>query len=314
MNKSDDGKYLSIIIPFFNEEIVLEKFLNSLLVTIKKITNNFEIVAVDDGSADATWEIISGLSQHTENIVGVRLTKNWGQANAIRAGLSIAKGELNIVMDGDFQDDPEFILQLLKQSHLGHRIIIADRISRPDSRFYKLLHSTFFYIRKKISGENINRRLGNFSLFDAKTRAQILGLKEKNLTLPNSLLWVSASILTIPYVVQKRDLGKSSYTFRSRTLLGFNLLFDNTARFLNTVVFFGFTLMFFAIIFLIYLLLLFVFGHKFFSGWLSLISILLIFAGANLSLLGTLGIYMGKIYAETKSRQNYLIEQISTKS
>lgn len=313
MSTSDNCEFLSIIVPFFNEEVVLENFLKSLGLVIGEITSNFEIIAVDDGSTDNTWEKISDMSNQTESVVGVRLTKNWGQANAIRAGLSIAKGELNIVMDGDFQDDPQFIVRLLEQSRLGHRIIIADRVSRPNGRFYRILHSSFFYFRKKLSGESVNQRLGNFSLFDAQTRSQVLELKEKNLTLPNSLIWVSTSILTIPYVVQKRSLGKSSYTFKSRALLGFHLLFDNTARFLYTVVFLGFTLMLLALIFFIYLLSLFFLGHKFFSGWLSLISIILIFTGANLSLLGTLGIYLGKIYSETKGRQNFLIQEISSR-
>lgn len=300
---------VSIIVPFFNEQELVEEFLFVLNENLNQLGRSFEIIAVNDGSGDHTQQIIFECTKRMSSLVSLNLSKNWGQANAIRAGLSLSKGDLTVVMDGDFQDSPAFIKHIL-QNLEQNQIVVVEREYRPVSTAYNLLHKFYHFLSKQVSGKSRNAKLGNFSGFTREVREEILKMEEKNFILPDALTWLSSSIKILSYEVEQRRAGQSSYGFKDRLKIGINLLFDNTARFLNLVVLFGFCLMLLSLVLLFALFILYLGGHRFYSGWLSLMSIFLITSGFNFFLLGTLGIYMGKIYDETKKRQNYLISQI----
>ena len=137
--------YISVVVPVLNEESLVGQLIESLDLELEKISTNNQIVIVDDGSIDRTWGEIVRKKENMPNLLGIRLSRNFGQHYAITAGLAETNSEWVVVMDGDFQDRPEVIHELLARALQGYEIVFVNRENRPEKTYYKLLQKIFYF-------------------------------------------------------------------------------------------------------------------------------------------------------------------------
>jgi dolichol-phosphate mannosyltransferase len=160
--------HLSVVVPVYNESYLIEELVKRVKENIKLITEDFEVILVDDGSQDQTWELIEFESKSDKRIKGIKFSRNFGHHYAITAGLHNAKGDLVVVMDGDLQDRPEVIPDLYGKSQEGYDVVFVSRRNRPEAFIYLLFQRLFYFMLRKLSGINFDSSQANFSIINRK--------------------------------------------------------------------------------------------------------------------------------------------------
>jgi dolichol-phosphate mannosyltransferase len=301
--------HLSVVIPVLNEETLIQELINRVTLNCEEITNDYEVIIVDDGSTDNTWLKISDISNLNKKITGLRFSRNFGHHYALTAGLHETNGEWVIVMDGDLQDRPEVIPELYKKSQEGYEVVFVSRINRPEKIYYRVLQKIFYWFLKKLSGLNFDSSQANFSIINRKVVDSFKSFPENARFYGSTILWLGFKRSKIFAEHGERLSGKASYTLRKRLRLASDIILSFSDRplkfaigagiFISTISIFAAGWIIFAAI---------NWGYSV-IGWASLICSIFFFSGTILIFLGIIGIYLGRVFQEVKSRPLYIISE-----
>ncbi len=301
---------ISVVIPVYGCREAVPELYKRLVSTLEAVEKSFEIIMVDDNCPQKSWEEIEKLCAADDRVVGVRLSRNFGQMRAITAGLEKSAGDLVAVMDCDLQDRPEFMPQFISKIEEGYDIVYSKRKDRKDSFIVKALSRAFYTVYNKLSDMKYDFEVGNYSIARRKVVDAFLEMKEQNRDYIMFLMWLGYKDVTIEIESDERFAGKSSYTFGKKVNLAVSLITAQSNKPLFLSVKLGFIISSVALLFLLYLIVRYFVARDFDMGWPSVIAAIYLMGGLMLSALGIVGIYIGNIFAESKGRPIYVIDDI----
>jgi len=305
---------INCVIPIHNEEAVIEKFIKQLVEYLKSITNTFELLIVNDGSQDNTREIVEGLVP-SYPIKLINFSRNFGKEMAISAGLEYANSDVAIIIDADFQHPFETIYAFLMAWSTGYDMVYGLRQSRHDeSRVKRFCAQAFYNLMSKISNTDIPINAGDFRLLDRKVIDAIGLTQERERFMKGLYSWVGFKSKGIPFEVQERAGGKTSWNF----LKLFDLAISGIVSFSDTPLrlwsLIGVIVSIFSFLSITYIIFdTLILGVKV-PGYATLLSAITFFGGIQLLSIGVLGEYVARIFNEVKKRPKYIIESIKQQS
>lgn len=294
--------------PVYMAENIVEELVSRVSKEVAKLSSTFEIVLVEDFSPDNSWEKIEELCKKYPFVKGVKLSRNFGQHNAIRAGVSEARGDVIVLMDCDLQDDPGHIKLLVEQFQNGNDIVYTKRIKRKHSFFKYITAKIYNSLFNILADKNFDLNVGSLVLFSKKVRNQFLKLTEHESLYIQSLKWLGFKHVFIPVEHRERFEGESSYKLKDLIRLAIQGWVSNSEKLLYISIKLGFLFTIISIAVILYVIYKsFTVGYD--AGWPSLISVILLSTGMILISLGVLGIYIGKIFNEVKNRPLFIIDK-----
>jgi len=299
---------LSIIIPCYNTR----ECITALYESIKNILGHnkiaYEIIFIDDKSPQKDYEVVKHLSQIDSSVKLIKFVRNFGQQNAISAGLKISKGDWVIVMDADMQDDPIYIPQLYSKVQEGYDIVFAKRINRKHS-FIKILESRVYHLCFNwLTGMDTDTTIGNYGIYSRKVVNEFNNMNEQFRGFGLLVKWMGFNCAYIDVEHGKRYTGKSSYNFHKGIIHAFNAMIAFSQRPLKFTVLMGFGITFIAMVVSIIFIIRWLLGEVAIVGWTSIVLSIWLIGGLNIIILGIVGLYIGKIFEETKQRPHYIID------
>ena len=306
---------LSVIVPCFNESLNIENTFNRIELNIKKITQNFEIIFVDDGSTDDSFKILKEISEKNSNLKIIKFSRNFGHQSAIYAGLESATGDGIFLIDADLQDPPEKFQEMFDKWSLGYDVVYGVRKSRKGNFFKKILYSSYHKIFRWLSDLDNQADLADFCLMDKKIKDIFLKFKEKNLYFRGLRSWVGFKQTGILYERDTRNLGETKYSLSKLFQLALDGILNFSIKPLNFIFINGLIMFIFSLFLIIFYISQKIFGFSFLGtipdearGFYTTIIIVLFFGGINLTALGIIGEYVGRLYKEVKDRPKYIIQ------
>lgn len=308
---------LYIVVPCYNEEDVLpetskrlkEKLLK--LIGAEKINEKSKILFVNDGSRDKTWEIISNLHAEEISFSGISLSRNQGHQNALVAGLAVAVNYADIIisMDADLQDDVDAVDQMVDCYHEGYEIVYGVRSSRKTDTFFKRFTAETYYKILKLLGVDIIFNHADYRLMSRRAVEGLLKFNEVNLFLRGIVPQVGYRWTTVPYERAERFAGNSKYPLKKMLSFAIDGITSFSVKPLKLIAQLGGIVCFISIIMFVWCIIQH-FTGKTIVGWSSIMVSIWFLGGVQLTCLGVIGEYIGKIYGETKHRPRYIIENI----
>jgi dolichol-phosphate mannosyltransferase len=300
--------HLSVVVPLFNESTLIKDLVDRVKNNITLLTEDYEIILVDDGSQDQTWELIEIECKQEERIKGIKFSRNFGHHYAITAGLHKSSGDWVVVMDGDLQDRPEVIPDLYKKSQAGYDVVFVSRQNRPEKIYYRIAQKIFYWSLKKLSGVDFDSRQANFSIINKKVVDAFMKFPENARFYGSTIKWLGFKRTFILADHGTRHSGKPSYTLKKRIKLALDIILSFSERPLKFAVSCGLIFSSISILMAIWI----VFGNFKWgysvTGWPSVIVSVLFSGGFILTVLGIMGIYIGRIFQEVKGRPLYIID------
>ena len=310
MNSEQIVENLSVVIPVYNDQEVIQELYRRLHPVLEKIATNYEVVLVDDGSKDNSWEEIMSLRSKDDHIVAVKLARNFGQQNSIAAGLNVSVGDIVVLMDSDLQDRPEDIPALIETlQKSGAQMAIAQWQIRQDTWAKRTVSNLFNRVSNTITSIHIAPHLGVFRAIRRSVVDELKKFPEKTSTTLSLLYYIGANYAIVPLKRDARFAGKSGYNVRKMFGLTFARIFSFSMFPIRVVTYMGILMSVISFIVGIALIFYKIFGNVV-TGWTSTIVLMLFLFGLNFAFLGVLGEYIGKVFLETKKRPNYIIEKI----
>ncbi|RZI47151.1 glycosyltransferase family 2 protein [Candidatus Finniella inopinata] len=304
----DKAKY-SFVIPIFNEEKVLHKLFERLEDTLGKLDGSAEIISVDDGSSDNSYELLQQQFQKDSRFKVLKFSRNFGHQNAVTAGLDQADGEAVIIMDADLQDPPEVVFDLIKQWQAGFDVVHAVRQSRQGETWFKLATANLFYrFLEKITETKIVRNAGDFRLMDRKVVEAFRQLREQHRFLRGLSCWVGFKQGCVLYERHARFAGETKYPLRKMLKLAVNAITSFSDWPLRLSFLVGSVISVLSMLAIMGIITAKLFTDFFIPGWTSVVVILTFFNGIIMMMLGLMGVYIGKIFQEIKGRPLYIVE------
>ena len=301
---------LSIIIPVYKAQSTIHELLVRCKAALEFTNGDYELVLVDDGSPDGTWEIIEQQCQTAENVKAIKLSRNFGQHHAITAGLDFCKGQWVVVMDCDLQDRPEEIERLCTKAKEGYDIVFASRVYRQDP-FFKKLQSRFFYtVFSFLSGVKYDGTIGNFGIYNRKVIDAVKNIKEPTRAFSLMVRWVGFKYATVNVTHGERASGKSTYTFMKTLTLAFGIILSYSDKPLKLIVRLGFFISLIAALTSIVYFVKYLNGQILVSGYTSIILSIWFLGGLTIFTLGIIGLYISQIFAGIKNRPHYIVDKV----
>ena len=301
--------HLSVVIPVLNEESLIQELIKRVTLNCEKITTDYEVLIVDDGSIDNTWSKILDASKLDKKIKGLKLSRNFGHHYALTAGLHETVGDWVVVMDGDLQDRPEVIPDLYQKSQEGYDVVFVSRMNRPERLPYKILQKIFYGLLKVLSGLDFDSSQANFSIVHRKVVDAFNSFPENARFYGSTIMWLGFKRSKIFADHGKRLSGKPSYTLKKRLRLASDIILSFSERPLKFAISVGIIVSTISIVsaaWIIYAA--FTWGYSV-TGWTSLIFSTFFFSGVILIFLGIIGIYLGRVFQEVKRRPLYVISE-----
>jgi polyisoprenyl-phosphate glycosyltransferase len=300
---------ISVVIPVYRAEKIINELCSSLIKNLSLITEDFEIILVDDGSPDNSWNKIKKNTNDEKRIKGYQLSRNFGQHHAITAGLEAAKGEWIVVMDCDLQDRPEEIIKLYTKAQEGYDLVVAQRIVRQDVFLKRMSSKLFYMLFSYLTDTKQDSSIANFGIYKRKVIQAVLSMKECVRAFPILLQWVGFKRCELPVVHAERLEGESSYTFFTLLKLATGIIIAFSQRPLKLTLKLGLLIMLGAILLGAYYLWLYWFDKITVPGYASIILSIWFLSGAIIALIGMVGIYIGQTFEQVKQRPLYIINE-----
>ena len=233
---------ISVISPVYNAANVLDKLVSRIENSITSLTNDYEIILINDASLDNSWNCIIDICKRNKKVVGVNLSRNFGQHYAITAGLDMSKGDWVVVMDCDLQDVPEEIPKLYEKAIQGYDAVLAQRIDRKDGIFKKFSSYLFYKILGFLSGYKQDNSVANFGVYSRNLIDSINSMREPIRFFPTLVHWVGFKKIKVPVQHNSSVESKSNYGFRNSLKLAFDVIISNSQKPLRITVIAGFTI------------------------------------------------------------------------
>ncbi len=299
---------LSVVIPAYNEEQMLNKTVRVLtdLLTCEKIS--FELVFVDDGSKDHTWEQICSAHEENEHVRGIHFSRNFGKEAAIFAGLSEAKGDCAAVMDCDLQHPPATLVQMYRKWEEGFEVVEGVKRTRgKESTAHKAATSIFYKIMSKAVKIDMSRA-SDFKLLDRRAVDSLLEMPEKNAFFRAMSAWIGFRQTQVEFDVQDREAGESKWSTRKLIVYAVNNIVGYSTAPMQVVTGAGVVSLILAIVLGIQTLVRY-FSGKAVEGFTTVILLILLIGSMIMISLGIIGFYIARIYEETKGRPKYIVSR-----
>lgn len=300
---------ISIVSPVYRAEKILPVLVEEISSTMRKVGEAFEIILVDDRSPDNSWEVMKELSKHYENLKIYRLSKNFGQHATITAGLTKAKGDWVVVMDCDMQDQPKEIEKLYNKAQEGYEVVLGKRVARIDKKTKKLGSKIFYKVFNYLAGIEINNEVANFGIYHKKVIKAILEVGDKIKFFPLFVNWVGFKSVAIPIEHASRGEGESSYSFFKLLSLAFNVIVSFSDKPLRLFVGFGGIISVLSILIGVFYIVQYLLGNISEPGFTSLVLSIWFLSGVIISCIGVVGVYLGKVFNQTKDRPVFIIDE-----
>lgn len=310
-------KTVSIVISAYNEEGNIKKIYEELNKELKKVKNvNFEILFVNDGSVDSTFDKIKKLVEKDKRIKMVNLKRNFGHEIAMTAGMDYAKGDAVIFMDADLQHPPVYIPQMVEEWLNGSEIVLTKRVDNvATSKFYKLCAKAFYWLLNILSETKIPESMPDFRLIDRKYVDFLKGFNEQDRLFRGLLSWIMPNdkVKVIDFVAPERFSGKTKYNFLKSFQLAINSITQFSVRPLHLATWFGFLGAVCSGLLGLWVIFEHFIEHNPTPGYATIVSVVGFVGAVQLITLGIIGEYIGKIHIEVKKRPLYLADLIESK-
>jgi len=308
---------LSVVAPAYNEEAVIEEFVRRVCDALDRAGLEFELIVVDDGSTDATFELLKGMHARDSRVKAVRLSRNFGQEPAVQAGLAAACGEAVVLIDADLQDPPELIPEMVRHWQEGSRVVVAQRVSRAERPLRRLATRLFHWLFRRMTPFGEPADVGLFCLLDRQVADVLRSMPERHRYLRGLRAYVGFEPAVVKYERGGRD-GLPRQSLGKLVRLAADALFSFSYLPLRFSLFAGLIISAFCIFYAAVLFVLGVLGllfpESFFGalrerGFTTTAVAILFLGGVQLVAIGIIGEYLGRIYEEVKRRPNYVVAQ-----
>lgn len=303
----NNNTHISIVSPVYKSEDKVEELVAQIKQFVAPITDDFEIILVNDGSPDNSWIKIFQETEKDSRIKGINLSRNFGQHNAITAGLNYAKGDWVVVMDCDLQDRPDEIINLYNKAQEGWDIVNARRMNRQDKLLKRLSSKLFHWIYGFLSGINSDKSIANFGIYHSKVITEYNKMNEIARSFQSLIQYIGFKSCTINVKHAERSEGSSSYTLSKLFHLAGDVIISNSNRPLKMAVKLGFFISIMSFLIALYNVAAYFLGIIKVAGFTTTIFSIWFVGGLILTFLGILGIYIGKIFNQVKGRQLFIV-------
>ena len=302
---------VSVVVPAYNEEGNLPHLIDKL-VPILSAYADYEIILVNDGSADKTVEVMKQLHHANSRVNYISLSRNFGHQYALKAGLDAATGDCVISMDADLQHPPRLIPALIDGWQKGYDIVYTTRQDKGTESFFKRFTSGVFYkCFRVLTDLKMPAGAADFRLLDKKVVQVLKNMPEKALFLRGLIYWMGFKQFAISYQVEPRFSGRSSYSLKKMLGLAIAGATSFSIKPLRLAIYLGFIVALLGCLFTAYVLYMKLFAGSVITGWSSLMCVLLILGGCQLFVMGIIGEYIGRIFVEMKNRPSYIVDETS---
>jgi len=308
---------LHIVVPCYNEQEVLpeasRQFAGLLdhLIAAGKISANSQVLFVDDGSRDHTWDLIENEAAQRSKVAGIKLSRNQGHQNAVLAGMMAADGDAIITIDADLQDDINAIEKMVDRHLEGYDIVYGVRADRSTDTVFKRSTAVFFYRLLGFFGVELIHNHADFRLMSRRAVNALRDYREVNLYLRGIVPLIGYRSTSVEYDRKERFAGESKYPLSKMLLLAIQAVTSFSTVPLQLITMTGFIVFFCTMAVSAWVLWVSLFTSKAIPGWASTVLPMTMLGGIQILCIGVVGAYLGKIYGEVKSRPRYVIEQIT---
>jgi glycosyltransferase involved in cell wall biosynthesis len=300
---------VSVVIPSYNEEDNINALVDRL-VPILSHYPDYEILLVDDGSADNTLEIIQRLSEQHDKVKYLSFSRNFGHQMALKAGLDHATGDCVICMDADLQHPPELIDQMIGKWKEGYDVVYTVREDGTNVPFLKKGTARLFYtFINRISNIKLDRGVADFRLLDRSVVEVFRNINESSLFIRGLVSWVGFKQCAIKYLPENRFSGESKYSYGRMVSFALDGITSFSVKPLHLATLFGMAVSLLSFLYGLFAIFMHFFTNRVISGWTSVIVSVLFIGGLQLLMLGILGEYLGKLFIESKKRPIYIIRK-----
>lgn len=297
----------SFVIPVYGAPESLEPLCGRIKEACAEMS--YELILIDDRCPKGSWQQIERLAEINPAILGIRLSRNFGQHAAIQAGLSRAKGEWVIVMDCDLQDRPEEVPRLWAKALEGFDVVRAKRVTRNDPIHRRFLSRAFYALLSYLTDTHQNPEFSNFGIYNRRVIETVTGWEEESKYFPAIISWVGFSQSTLSVEQDPRFEGRSSYTMRKLLALALNIIVGFSDKPLKIVMASGFVMALLSFGISFFVLAAHLLGTLTVQGWASMALSLWFVAGCLMFAVGLTGLYVGRILVETKGRPTFIVDR-----
>lgn len=299
--------HIAVVIPVFNSERTLRPLYERLCLSVPTITDDFEIVFVEDGGADRSWDVIAELARGDARVKGLRFSRNFGQHHALTAGLDVCDADWIVMMDCDLQDDPDEIPRLYAKAREGYDVVLARRAQRQDPWGKRTLSWVFYGLFGFLTATKWDGRVGVFRMLSRTAAEQLRAMREQLRFVAGLVGWMGFPTAAVEVQHASRATGRSQYTMTKLLRLAVSAIVAYSDRPLWLAIQMGFFFSFGAFLIGGYIVGRFLIRGSPIMGWSSLIVAVCFMGGLIISLLGILGVYVGKVFDEVKGRPLYVV-------
>lgn len=300
---------ISVVVPAFNEKDCLPVLFARLAQVLTGSGYSYEVVVVDDGSRDGSFDIIRTASEENQAIRGIRLSRNCGHQTALICGLQHARGRAVISMDADLQHPPEFIPEMLRHWEQGYHVVNTMREGGKQKGFFKnILSSSFYWFFNRVCHVELVPNGSDFRLLDRKCVDAVNSMQEYHKFLRGMIHYVGFRQIALPYRIADRHAGTPGYTFKKSLQLATDGVLSYSSLPLTMPFFLGLIVFLVVVAYLVISYGLHLYGIlPIREGWFSIMVVLLLSLSLQLIFMGVVGVYVGKIFNEVKSRPQYFV-------
>ena len=303
---------VSLVVPFYNEELVIDEFRSRIVPVLEATKESFEVVCINDGSRDGTAEMLDAMCAGDPRFKALHFSRNFGHQAAVTAGIHAARGQCAIVIDADLQDPPELLNSLLARWREGYEIVYAQRRARAGESSMKRGTAFLFYrTLASITEIDVPVDTGDFGLYDRKVIDVLNSMPEHNRFIRGLRAWVGFRQTAVMFDRKERYAGETKYPLRRMVRLALDGVFSLSWAPLRLAVWLGFASTVASLIIAIVLIVGGLAGAFDISGWSWMAVIVLFIGGLQLVCIGAVGEYIGRIYDEVKQRPLYIIARTS---
>lgn len=299
--------HLSVVIPEYKGATMIHELVRRIVTSVSTITEDYEIILVNDASPDDTWCEIEKACAKDKRIKGLNLSRNFGQHYAITAGLAYANGDWVVVMDCDLQDRPEEIPNLYAKAMEGYDIVYARRVNRQDTWLKKMSSSMFHLIFNWLSGANADKSIANYGIYSAQVIHEFNQMREYARSFGSLVRYLGFEIGFVDVEHAERAEGKSSYSIKKLLKLSFDVIISNSNKPLKLAVGCGFLMSTVSFLLALYNVIAKLVGIIRVDGYTTTVFSIWFVGGILLLVMGILGLYIGKIFDQVKGRQIYIV-------
>lgn len=304
-------KLLSIVVPVYNEQEVIDETYRRLTEVFKDYFMKVEYIFINDGSKDNTYSKLAQIAKKDSQVRIINFARNFGHQIAITAGMDYAKGDAVVIIDADLQDPPEVIKQMVEKWQDGYEVVYGKRLQREGETFFKKFTAKMFYrFLDSMTDVKLPVDVGDFRLIDRKVCDAMKCLPERSRYVRGLVSWVGFKQTSVEYKREKRFAGETKYPLKKMIKLAGDGIFSFSYKPLKLATVTGMIISAFSFIYLIVVLIQKFVKNDIASGWASSMAVSLFFNGVMLIVLGIMGEYVGRIYEEVKARPLYIVGEL----